>query len=49
MAWSEYAAAWGLLLISHALPIRPPPRPWLLDRLGHAGFRIACSALSILS
>jgi uncharacterized membrane protein len=49
MAWTECAAAWGLFLISHALPIRPPLRPWLVDRLGQTGFRIAYSALSVVA
>ncbi|PKP81548.1 MAG: NnrU family protein [Alphaproteobacteria bacterium HGW-Alphaproteobacteria-2] len=45
--WSEYAAAWAVFLASHALPVRPPLRPWLVARLGARGFTLAYSALSI--
>ena len=45
--WAEYGAAWGAFLLTHALPVRPPLRPWLVGRLGRAGFGIAYSALSL--
>ncbi len=33
--------------LTHSIPIRPPLRPWAVARLGHAGFGIAYSALSL--
>lgn len=45
--WAEYGAAWGAFLLTHALPVRPPLRPWLVARLGRAGFGIAYSVLSL--
>lgn len=45
--WTEYAAAWGFFLLTHALPVRPPLRPWLVARLGARGFGLAYSALSL--
>jgi len=46
--WGEYAAAWAAFLATHALPVRPPIRPWLVARLGAGGFTLAYSALSLL-
>ncbi|MDK3074585.1 NnrU family protein [Sedimentitalea sp. JM2-8] len=45
--WGEYAAAWTVFLLSHAIPVRPPVKPWLVARLGAAGFGIAYSVLSL--
>ncbi len=46
--WGEYAAAWAVFLLTHAVPVRPPVRPWLVARLGHAGYGVGYSALSIV-
>ncbi|MFN3724110.1 MAG: NnrU family protein [Paracoccaceae bacterium] len=45
--WGEYAAAWAAFLLTHAVPIRPPVKPWLVAGLGRAGFGLAYSALSV--
>lgn len=47
MGWTEYAAAFTAFFLTHALPIRPPLRPWLVARLGPQGFGLAYSALSL--
>ncbi|MGP1356471.1 NnrU family protein [Roseicyclus sp.] len=47
MGWGEYALAFGAFFLSHSLPVRPPLRPWLVARLGRAGFGVAYSALSL--
>ncbi len=45
--WAEFAAALVLFLLSHAVPVRPPVRPWLVARLGARGYFIAYSLLSL--
>lgn len=45
--WTEYAAAWAAFLLTHAVPVRPPLRPWLVASLGRVGFGIVYSALSL--
>ncbi|MFB9149896.1 NnrU family protein [Roseovarius ramblicola] len=47
MAWGEFALAFLAFFLTHSVPIRPPVRPWLVTRLGHAGFGLAYSALSL--
>jgi len=47
MGWSEFALALAVFFLSHAIPVRPPVRPWLRSRLGPAGFTLAYSALSL--
>ncbi|WP_371054632.1 NnrU family protein [Rhodosalinus sp. K401] len=47
MGWGEYALAFAAFFLTHSVPIRPPVRPWLVARLGSAGFGIAYSALSL--
>lgn len=47
MAWVEFGGAVCLFLLSHALPVRPPLRPWLVARLGARGFTLAYSVLSL--
>lgn len=46
-AWSEYVMAFVAFFASHAFPVRPPLRPWLVARLGQSGFTLAYSALSL--
>lgn len=48
MEWLAFAAAYGMFFLSHALPVRPPLRPWLQARLGQAGFTLTYSALSLV-
>jgi uncharacterized membrane protein len=48
MGWIEFAAALALFLASHAIPVRPPVRPWLVARLGLRGYVIGYSLLSLL-
>lgn len=47
MGWNEFAFAFAAFFLTHSIPIRPPLRPWAVARLGHAGFGIAYSALSL--
>ena len=47
MAWVEFGIVVCLFLLSHALPVRPPMRPWLVARLGARGFTLAYSVLSL--
>ncbi|KIC39605.1 NnrU family protein [Leisingera sp. ANG-M7] len=47
MGWLEFTAALLLFLASHAIPVRPPVRPWLVSRLGLRGYFIAYSLLSL--
>lgn len=47
MGWAEYALAFGAFFLTHSLPIRPPLRPWLVSRLGSAGFGLVYSTLSL--
>lgn len=45
--WAEFAAALAAFLLSHALPVRPPLRPWLVARLGLRGYMAGYSLLSL--
>ncbi len=47
MGWIEFTAVFAGFFILHSVPVRPPVRPWLVARLGHAGFGISYSALSL--
>jgi uncharacterized membrane protein len=47
MGWGEFGLAMGVFLFSHAVPVRPPVRPWAVARLGPRGFTLAYSALSL--
>jgi uncharacterized membrane protein len=48
MGWVEFVAVFAGFYILHSVPVRPPVRPWLVARLGNAGFAIAYSLLSLL-
>lgn len=47
--WREYALAWGVFLLSHALPVRPGVKRRLVARLGAGGFGLGYSAVSVLA
>ncbi len=47
MGWAEFAAAFAVFFLSHALPVRPPLQPRLEAALGARGFTLAYSALSL--
>ncbi len=47
MGWPEFAAALGVFLVSHAVPVRPPVKPWLVGLLGQRGFTLGYSLLSL--
>lgn len=47
MEWAEFTAALGVFLLSHAVPVRPPVKPWLVGLLGQRGFTIVYSLLSL--
>ncbi|WP_296764033.1 NnrU family protein [Sediminimonas sp.] len=47
MGWLELAAALAAFALSHAVPVRPPVRGMLVNRLGARGFTAAYSTLSL--
>ena len=47
MGWAEFTLAFAVFFASHALPVRPPLRPWLEARLARKGFTLVYSALSL--
>lgn len=47
MGWAEFALAIGAFLLSHAVPVRAPVRPWAEKLLGPPGVTLAHSALSV--
>lgn len=47
MGWIAFAAIFAGFFVLHSVPVRPPMRPWLVARLGHAGFGIAYSVVSL--
>ncbi len=47
MAWAEFAFAFAIFFASHSIPVRPPVKPWLVQRLGAAGFSLLYSVLSL--
>ena len=47
MDWLPFITAYLAFLLTHAIPVRPPVKPWLVDRLGARGFTLAYSALSL--
>jgi uncharacterized membrane protein len=46
--WTEFAAALAVFMLSHAIPVRPPVRPWLIAWLGRKGYFLSYSLLSVL-
>lgn len=48
MDWAEYAVAFGVFLLSHAVPLRPPVKAWLVGHVGQVRFQILYSLLSVL-
>lgn len=48
MGWIEFIAVFAGFYVLHSVPVRPPVRPWLVAWLGHAGFGIAYSILSLV-
>ncbi|MBE1282712.1 MAG: NnrU family protein [Rhodobacteraceae bacterium] len=45
--WAEFTLALIVFLASHAIPVRPPVRPWLVSRLGLRPYLFLYSILSI--
>ncbi|MEX0365882.1 MAG: NnrU family protein [Ruegeria sp.] len=45
--WAEFLLALSVFLLSHVIPVRPPVRPWLIDRLGKRAYFTAYSLLSL--
>ena len=45
--WGEFAAAMAVFMLSHAIPVRPPVRPWLVARIGLVPYLVSYSLLSI--
>ncbi len=48
MGWGGFALAFGMFMLSHSLPVRPPIKQRLVVWLGPRGFLIGYSALSVL-
>lgn len=46
MGWTEFTVAFAAFFLTHAVPVRPPVKPWLVARLGARGFTLAYSLLS---
>lgn len=47
MAWAELVLAFTLFFVSHSIPIRPPVKPWIVARIGDAGFTVLYAILSL--
>ena len=47
MSWIEYIIAFVAFFVSHAVPVRPPLRPWLVARVGERGFTLFYSLVSL--
>lgn len=45
--WGSFILAFVVFFLSHAIPVRPPVKPWIVARIGARGFGIAYSILSI--
>ena len=48
MAWAEFLLATLVFFVSHSIPNRPPLKPWLVARIGIAGFSALYSLLSLI-
>jgi uncharacterized membrane protein len=44
--WGSFIFAFVAFFLSHAIPVRPPVKPWIVARIGTRGFGIAYSLLS---
>lgn len=47
MGWIEFACALCVFLLSHAVAVRAPAKPWLVAHLGPRGFTLAYSGVSV--
>lgn len=47
MGWLEFVLALLVFFASHAIPVRPPVRPWLVARFGQRSYILGYSVLSI--
>lgn len=47
MGWAEFTFAFLIFFISHAIPVRPPVKPWLVARVGAGGFTVLYSVVSL--
>lgn len=47
MGWAEFAAAFAVFLLSHALPARPAVKGPLVRRLGAGGYTLVYSLVSV--
>lgn len=45
--WAECGAALAMLLLSHAVPVRPAVKGAVIARTGARSFTLPCSALSL--
>ncbi len=44
--WGEFISAFAVFLLSHAIPVRPAVKGWVVARIGARGFTIGYSVLS---
>ena len=47
MGWIEFLAAFAVFFVSQSLPVRPPIKGWLVERVGRRAFSIGYSCLSL--
>ncbi|WP_136444057.1 NnrU family protein [Pacificoceanicola onchidii] len=47
MDWAGFIVAFIAFFVTHSVPVRPPVRPYLVQKLGAAGFGAAYSLLSL--
>ncbi|WP_368487276.1 NnrU family protein [Celeribacter sp. HF31] len=48
MVWTEFIGAMAVFFLSHAVPVRPKVKPWLVRHLGARGFSLIYSILSLM-
>ena len=49
MGWAGFLLALAGFFVLHLVPVRPPVRPWIVARLGDAGFAVSYSILSLVA
>lgn len=47
MSWAEFTVAFVVFFICHSVPVRPPVKPWLVEKMGPKTFSILYSLLSL--
>ena len=47
MGWAGFAAVFAVFFLTHSIPVRPPVKARLVDRIGERGFGAGYSILSV--